>query len=57
MLVSDLLLLFLKLNRMAIENSGRVAWHYDMSHWDDLVDRIKRKDPELNLKKEFLEVT
>ena len=55
--VSDLLVLFLKLNRMAVENSGRVSWEYDSSHWGDLVDRIKHCDPELNLSKEFLEVT
>jgi hypothetical protein len=54
--VSDLLVLFLKLNRMAIENSGRVAWTYDSEHWGALVDRIKRRDPDLNIAKEFLEL-
>ena len=51
--IGDLLVQFLNANRVAIQNSTRVGWEFDKALWTDISDRIRRRDPELEAKKEF----
>ena len=53
----ELLQQFLNMNQMAVEVNNKVAWTYDQQLWDNLVDRIRRHEPGLDVAKEFTSVT
>jgi hypothetical protein len=47
---------FLNMNQLAVEANNRVAWAYDQQLWDNLVDRIRRHETDLDVSKEFTQV-
>ena len=51
--VSDLLVQFLNANRVAVQNTTRVGWEYDRFLWDDLSDRLRRREPDMDVRKMF----
>ena len=53
----ELLQQFLNMNQLAVEANNRVAWTYDQQLLDNLVDRIRRHEPGLDVAKEFTTVT
>ena len=42
--VETLLTQFLDANQIAIEDSGKTAFHYDAALWDDMSEKCKRKE-------------
>ena len=49
----NMLMEFLNINKIAIEQGTKVAWEYDKTVWDTTVEKIKRKEPALNIKEDF----
>ena len=54
--VSDILVEFLKANKVAIEQTTKAGWEYDRHLWTDLSDRLKRREPDVEVKKTFLKL-
>ena len=51
--VSDLLVQFLNANKVAIQKTTRAGWEYDRHHWADLSDRLRRREPDMDVAKLF----
>jgi hypothetical protein len=51
----DVLIQFLNLNQIAVEESCRTAWRADQQKWTHLGDRIRRREPGLDLSTLFRE--
>ena len=51
--VEDLLTEFLNMNRLCIENKGRLGWVMDQQIRNGINDKIQRHDPNLNVVQEF----
>ena len=51
--ISDILIEFLNANKVAIEHTTRAGWEYDRHLWTDLSDRLKRREPDVEVQKTF----
>ena len=51
--ISDILIEFLNANKVAIEHTTRAGWEYDRHLWTDLSDRLKRREPDVEVHKTF----
>ena len=49
----SLLVEFLNVNKVAVEQGTKVAWEYDRALWDKTVERASRRDSALDVTKEF----
>ena len=45
------------MNKMAIETHNKAAWFYDMEMWNDLADKVKKKQADVDIKGQFLKVS
>ena len=54
--VSEILVEFLNANKVAIEQTTKAGWEYDRHLWTDLSDRLKRREPDVEVQKTFLKL-